>query len=439
MPPSSGWRTYQEKLQREKRIKRVKRKAMLIVGAVGGLMAVVFSGAWIGSRFDRPVSPPAPPAKLTPPQIETAPKKLTRHALSSFLIPSSGVGSRLTDEIVIDDKGSRFTLKTTVNPKLQSYVDALLERSKTIEAAVMVINPRDGRVLVMSGHDQNGVAAGVCLKADYPAASLFKIVSAAAALESAGYSPDKTLYFRGRRHTLYKNQLKQEHAGTTSKTLFRKAFAVSNNAVFGKLGIYVIGPQIMTEYAEKFYFNRPIPFDIPVAVSATEVPSDEYGLAEIASGFNKRTRLSPLHATMLACAVVNEGKMVAPWIIESVTDSSRTVLYEAERRDLAAAVSKQTAADLKLMMEDAVVYGTGRRTFRKLRRKKFFESFEFGLKTGTINDVTDKFKYDWVTAFAVETNTNNAICVGVVAVHGEKLGTRATELARAVIDYKFRS
>jgi peptidoglycan glycosyltransferase len=408
-------------------------------GVIGGLLAVIFSGAWMSSRLNRSVSVPPPIQKQYTQKRNPAPDGFSRKTLATLLVPFSGGSVELTDEIALENKGIHYKLKTTVNPKLQAYVNHLLERSKTLQAAVVVLNPHDGRVLVMSGHDQNGADTNICLKAEYPAASLFKIISAAAALEAAGYSPEKTLYFSGSRHTLYKNQLKQQQGRYTSETQLRKAFAVSNNSIFGRLGIYALGPQVIAEYAEKFYFNRPIPFDLPVEVSETKVPKDEYGLAEIASGFNKRTRVSPLHAALLACAIVNQGEMAAPWLVETVTDASNSVLYQANRHILDTPVNKKTAADLKLMMEDAATYGTGRKTFRKLRRRKIFKDFVLGVKTGTINDITDQFKYDWATAFALAPNGNDGICIGVLAVHGEKLGIRATEMARAIIDYNFRS
>ena len=434
-----GWRTYQERLQREDRIRVFRRKLVLFGGVVGGLLAVIFSGAWMSSRLNRSVPVPPPPQQQNTQKQNFVSDGFSRKTLAAFLVPFAGGSFDLTDEIALEKKGIHYKLKTTVNAKLQTYVNKLLERSRTLQAAVVVLNPHDGRVLVMSGHSKSGAATNICLKAEYPAASLFKIVSAAAALEAAGYTPEKTLYFTGRRHTLYKKQLKQQQGRYASETQFRKAFAVSNNSIFGKLGIYALGPQVITEYAEKFYFNRPIPFDLPVEVSETEVPKDAYGLAEIASGFNKRTRVSPLHAALLACAIANQGEMAAPWLIETVTDASKSVLYHAKQQTLDTPVNKKTAADLKLMMEDAATYGTGRKTFRKLRRRKIFKDFDLGVKTGTINDITDQFKYDWATAFALAPNGNDGICIGVLAVHGEKLGTRATELARAIIDYNFRS
>jgi hypothetical protein len=62
-----------------------------------------------------------------------------------------------------------------------------------------------------------------------------------------------------------------------------------------------------------------------------------------------------------------------------------------------------------------------------------------GAKTGTINDVQDRFKYDWITAYALNPDSAEAICISVVGVHGEKLGVRSTEFARAIIDFYYSS
>ena len=78
------------------------------------------------------------------------------------------------------------------------------------------------------------------------------------------------------------------------------------------------------------------------------------------------------------------------------------------------------------------------RLLRKLRRRRLFRSFEFGAKTGTINDRLDRYKYDWITAFALAPDGNRGIAVGVLGVHGKILGTRSSEMARAIIDYYFR-
>ncbi len=98
----------------------------------------------------------------------------------------------------------------------------------------------------------------------------------------------------------------------------------------------------------------------------------------------------------------------------------------------------KAAEDLAFLMQYAARSGTSRSVFRKVRRKKLFKAFEIGAKTGTINDKLDRFKYDWITAIVLAPDGNKRIAIGVLGVHGKILGTRSTELARAIIDYYFR-
>ena len=131
--------------------------------------------------------------------------------------------------------------------------------------------------------------------------------------------------------------------------------------------------------------------------------------------------------------------MPTPWLVETIENDTGKVLYSVSRSALGMPVSKKTAADLKTLMQDAVRYGTVRKAFRSLRRKKVFKKIELGAKTGTINDKMDQFKYDWLTAYALGPDGANSICICVLGVHGNILGTRSTELARAIINFHFSS
>ena len=90
-------------------------------------------------------------------------------------------------------------------------------------------------------------------------------------------------------------------------------------------------------------------------------------------------------------------------------------------------------------MEDTVISGTGRTAFRGLRRRKSFKNIVMGAKTGTINDELNVYKYDWMTAFAIPESGKAGISLAVLAVHGEKLGIRAKDIARLVIVRHFSS
>jgi peptidoglycan glycosyltransferase len=178
-----------------------------------------------------------------------------------------------------------------------------------------------------------------------------------------------------------------------------------------------------------------ISFDFPVEQSRVNVPDDDYGLAEIASGFNRVTLISPLHAALLASAVANNGIMMAPRLIERVFNDSGELLYQSRPGLLGSPISRGTAKDLKVLMRDTIINGTCRKSFRALRRNKAFRDVELGAKTGTINDKLDRFKYDWLTVYALPRDGTKCICMAILNVHGEKLGIRASELGMHIIKY----
>ncbi len=438
-PYPTAWRQAQADFKKANRRQNLKRRLAVATVMMACLVGGLFTIYYIAATLFGPSPPNHQGADETLARNATRSDRFSDQGLKTYLADRASHPGGLSHSFVWDEGGARFRITTTIDSKLQSYIQRLLRRSMTHQAAVVVLDPYDGRILVLASRDKNGDRNNLCLTAEYPAASLFKIVSAAAALESAGYSPGKRLYFNGGRHTLYKSQLKNSKNRYSTTTTFGKAFALSNNSVFGKIGIYDLGRQTINQYAERFRFNRQIPFDLPVEMSTIAVPEDDFGLAEIASGFNKTTLLSPLHAALLAAVAVNGGRMPQPRLVNTVSEELNEIVYQSRPSDLAPSVSKKTAADIRLLMKDAVRYGTSRSAFRTFRRHRFFKDLEFGAKTGTINDVKDKYKFDWLTAFAVNPQKRRGICVGVLAVHGEKLGTRSSELARAIIDYYFRS
>ncbi|UCF57936.1 MAG: hypothetical protein JSW15_05675, partial [Deltaproteobacteria bacterium] len=226
------------------------------------------------------------------------------------------------------------------------------------------------------------------------------------------------------------------------KTSFKKAFAGSINPVFGKIGIYDLGGKFIAEYADKFLFNQEIPFDLPLAMSSIRIPADDFGLAEIASGFNRRTLMSPLHASLITAAVTNYGIITEPWLVRRVKDETEKVLYRARLSRLGRAIEKETARQLKILMKDTVVEGTCHKAFLPLRRRALFRDIELGAKTGTINDQHDRYKYDWVTAYALpkqQHKQDKGVCITVLVIHGEKLGIRAADLTRYIINHHFTS
>ncbi len=438
---SESWRKYQRQLRVKNRIRHLLRRLPRLGVYAGStfliLITILYGGSWIFAHLEGETRKPVKEEK----RGTQGDDRLSKKDLSALLQHLNLNQPLKAGTFSLAQRGVKFIVETSIEPELQDYITTLLARSKTDRAAVVVLKPDTGRILAMAQYQKQPTGDNeiLSLKADFPAASLFKIVSAAAAIEAKGFTPDRTLTFRGKKHTLYKSQLKQANGRYTIKTNLKKAFSGSINPVFGKIGIYDLGKDVLMEYADKFLFNQAIPFDLPLDVSTIQVPEDDYGLAEIASGFNKKTMISPLHAALITAAVANNGDIMAPWLVGTVKDHTGRVLYRVTPSKLASPLKPSTAEYMKVLMRETVVSGTSRKAFRRLRRDKRFKNVALGAKTGTINDELDQYKYDWLTAYALPRDGDGGICITILAVHGKLLGIRASELAGYVIKHHFSS
>ena len=379
---------------------------------------------------------------------EPKPKALSREDLRGLLAQLKLTQAPFAQVYHVEAPGARYTLETSIDKDLQQFVVDLLNRSMTQHSAAVVIRPDNGQILAMASYENNGNGGkgeNLCLRADFPAASLFKIIAAAAAVEDRGMNPDTPLTFRGQKYTLYKSQLKEDKAkkgkqrNRATPTTLRESFSDSINPVFGKLGIHYLGSDLISEYADRFLFNQLIPFDLYVTPSRYVKPMDDYALAEVASGFNKRTLISPLHAGLITASIANGGIMMAPWLIKTVRNDAGDVLYEAAPSVLASPITGRTAGKMMVLMEGTVVEGTARRAFQPLHRKRELRYVDLGAKTGTINGATDQYKYEWLTAFALPSDGDGGLCITVMTAHGEKVGARAKDIARRIIDHRYCS
>jgi penicillin-binding protein A len=427
-----GWREYQWNLRRNERRKSLAKRLSVWILCVAGLSLVAFFVFKVAPRISvHPTEASLPPKskKVQPLQEETFSEQDLCNLLSRV-----DLRSPLGERVLLSDAGMTFTAQTTIDPALQDFIFRLFEQSRTVKAAAAILNPLDGRILALASHGDDDPSGSICLRAGFPAASLFKIVASAAALEAAGFTPEKPVSFVGGKYTLYKKQLASGTSRYATTTTFREAFADSINPVFGKLGIYDLGQETIARYAGKFLFNQTIPFDLPIEMSAVEVPEDPFGIAEITSGFNKRTLISPIHAALMTAAIANDGTMMRPWLVTSVVDPSGETVFQGHPSALARPIDKKTAGKLRVLMQDTVKTGTLRKTFRPLKGRKSLRDVEVGAKTGSINDKEGRYRLDWATVYAIPKERNQPIVVTVLAVHGEKIGARAGEIARRIIE-----
>ncbi len=335
--------------------------------------------------------------------------------------------------------GRSFTALTTLNPTLQYYLDSLMTDALGEFTAIVCVDPVSGRILALSGFDRIHPGKHVWAQKLIPSASIFKVVTAAGAIEFLGLGPDSVLTFNGGKHTLYRYQLKEKKTRYTTKVSLKEAFKDSINPVFGKIGALYLKKKGLVEMADRFFWQKEIPFEVPVKKSVITVGDDSFSLAEVASGFNKATKITALHGALIAASVLNRGVMMAPSFIDTIRSMDGNVVYQRRIYPLTRPINPRTADILFDMMKATVSSGTARKAFSGYSRDRVLKSLEIGGKTGTIDNENHELRYDWFCGVAREKHGVRSMAVAVVVAHKDVLGTRAARFARLAMKSYFGS
>jgi len=420
----AAWRKYQLRLQQKAAARQVLwRLPIYVLSLCMGLLLIkggIFVLDWLHSHHWEQNAGAMP-------KIES----ISRSQLRKLIDPDDLINLQ---QPVIYKQLAKWgcTLYTTLDEHLQKAVVAMMNKRYARQIGIVVMDAQTGKILAMATYDRNDPEVNNCLNASFPAASLFKIVSAAAALEFCDFAPDTRLTFNGSKYTLYRSQLKDKINRYTNYVTLKKAFAESINPVFGKIGQHHLDRLRLKQYAHAFGFNREIEFVLPMNTSIVTVSEKPYNWSEIACGFNTTTRISPVHAAMLAATIIHNGAMMRPYLIDRAVFKHR-VIFRQSPKMLVQAIHPKTARQMQSLMNASVTKGTARSSFRCAQGAAILKHFDVGGKTGSINDNPEHVKYDWFTGYAWHRQSGKAIAAAIIVAHKDYIGVRAPEYFRKIV------
>jgi cell division protein FtsI/penicillin-binding protein 2 len=320
----------------------------------------------------------------------------------------------------------------TLDPRLQTSTEDVLRTFRIPYGAAVVLSVSDGRVLAMVGRSAVDPQLGVeelALRPWAPAASVFKVVSATALVESGLSGASRTCYHGGVSSILPDNLLDLPALDQRCGTL---AFGLgkSQNAIFAKLATRHLTTAALARIGRSFGFEEPIPFELPVEPSQLEVPADALEFARTAAGFWHST-LSPMHGALLAATIARGGQMPTPTLIERATaaDGRTLALPVATLRHV---VDRSIAAEVGRMMELTTRIGTAKGTFRNKRGQRYLP-VEVAGKTGTLSADTDRgyVGYSWFVGYAPADKP--AIAFAVALGQSPNWRIKATYVGRHIV------
>lgn len=335
-----------------------------------------------------------------------------------------------------------YKIQYTLDPVLQKTIEDIYKRSGAQYGAFVAMDPTTGKILAIVSHGKS--QENLALKATFPSASVFKIVTAAAAIETGKLTHQSLIPVTGSYHTLYRSNIFRSGGIDPSHTpryarliSFADAMAKSVNSVFGKIGIFGVGHEGISKTASNFAFNKDIPFEWTTQTSRAQIPTDPFGVAESASGFTKNNTMSPLHGAMIASAVINDGVIMEPSVVESLVSAEGNVAYSFQPTAFVTATDKRTAHELKLMLSKTITNGTSRGSFRGFQRTSSLGDAFIGGKTGTLDGWDPPGRYDWFVGFAE--NHGKKIAVSALCIHGPWRGMKASKVARSAFEAFFKN
>ncbi len=284
----------------------------------------------------------------------------------------------------------------TLDSRIQSYAESLLAGHHLPEAAVVLMDVASGKLIAYASHVERGPWRDLCSEARAPAASVFKLVTAAALIE-AGLKPDRRECYSGGEQKITQLDLLADPKRDRWCTTLAGAVGRSINTVFGRLAVQVLTPESLAASAASLGFGAPLDFDLPVQTSALVIPDGSLAFARVAAGF-WHTSLSPLHAAWLSATIARRGEALRPSIVADVVGEGGQVEWVPPRR-ARRALSPETASSLETMMATTVAYGTASRAFHDERGRPYLPHFAIAAKTGTLSDPSSKRLYTWFTGF----------------------------------------
>jgi penicillin-binding protein A len=318
----------------------------------------------------------------------------------------------------------------SVSPRLQQGLEKLLASYRVPMGAVVLLEPRTGRVLALAEHAEDGSKAHIALQPIAPAASIFKLVTSAALLDR-GIAPDSEVCFHGGKHRLNKRLLADDPRRDRRCLTLALALGKSANVVFAKLAGRDLSAELLRAESTRFLFNEQIPFAWPVQPSPALISEEPFELATTAAGFGP-VRLSPLHGAIMAAVVANGGRFVPPRIVDEIDGVPAPAAAGARQ-----VIRPEVAAALGHMMTTTVTEGTARKVFRRDRlvRSSPLRQVSVAGKTGSLSEQGPFRDYSWFVGFAPVDDPQ--IAVAAVTVNERVWRVKAPLLAHEALKAYF--
>lgn len=332
------------------------------------------------------------------------------------------------------EKGSN--LYTSIDINIQSYAQQLaqktLEQKQAKSVSIIVMNPENGEILAMTNEPEydlnnpyelnsdllisstgtskmdllNNMWRNFCINDTYEPGSIFKMVTATAALETGSVTLNDHFTCGGSAIVADRKIRCHKTTGHGTQT-FTQTVMNSCNPAFIEWGRRV-GTERFFEYMGKLGLLEKTGIDIAGEASTIVHKQENVGEVELATmSFGQSFQITPLQMLRAASAIINGGNLVTPhFAVKSVSEADGTAVefnYEIQSN----AIEEKTSLMMKDILRQVVEEGGG--------KKAYLEGFSIGGKTATSQKLP-RGSGKYISSFIGFSPVNNAKVIAMCLI-----------------------
>jgi penicillin-binding protein A len=344
-------------------------------------------------------------------------------------------------------------VRTTLDPDGQRVA---LQGLAGRKGAVVALDPQTGAIKVMAStpgydpnevgdpggfarlnRDENSPLLNRTTQSGYPPGSTFKVVTAIAAMDTGEYTPDSRVSGENGKEIsgVPLNNFGNESYGEITLT---EALTNSVNTVWAEVG-EDLGGEVMQRYMDRLGFGEPVRVDLPESErrasgefrNGRPIPATSrfVDVGRMAIG-QDLLNVTPLQMAMVASAVANKGRLMAPHITDRIVDRDGRTVDRIQPREMSRVMSESAADDVAEMMASVVREGSG--------TAAALQGIDVAGKTGTAEvDRPCGPNQVWFIAFAPRNDPEVAVATTVECSEGTG-GVVAAPIAKQVMQELLR-
>jgi len=283
------------------------------------------------------------------------------------------------------------TLRLTIDREVQGAVEravrecAQVNEARNVQAIVMDVDTGAVRAMAMyptydpadpprDDIDRLNELMRITVLSDvYEPGSTFKMLTAAAAIDCGATNPQEGFFCSGR-ITVNGSTVRCWGAPHGAESM-KQALQNSCNPVFTQLALR-LGSERLYQYLYAFGLGKRTGIDLygeaaGILISPNRVK--DVDLARI--GFGQSVAVTPIQMITAACAVVNGGRLMKPYLVEAIQNENGEIIQRFSPKVVANPIKETTSATMRMLLGSVVSEGGG--------KNAQVEGWSVGGKTGT--------------------------------------------------------